>query len=109
MLEQLGHASVVVGSAEAALRMIREEPPIDLVLSDIVMAGRMDGLALARKMRDECPDLPIILATGYSQAAEQAGGDFVVLGKPYELQALRASVLRHSTRPACADLKPPPA
>jgi len=100
MLEQLGHASVVASSAEAALRMIRDEQPIDLVLSDIVMAGQMDGLALARKMRAECPDLPIVLATGYSQAAARAGGEFVLLGKPYEPQALGRAMAAALSRPA---------
>jgi len=40
------------------------------VFSDIVMAGPMDGLALARRLRQLRPELPILLATGYSRAAD---------------------------------------
>jgi len=53
------------------------------VFSDIVMAGNLDGLALARKLRVERPDLPILLATGYSQASENLAGEFPILAKPY--------------------------
>ena len=40
-------------------------PGIDLVLSDVMMPGGVSGLQLARQVRQEHPDLPIVLATGY--------------------------------------------
>ena len=55
------------------------------MLSDIVMAGALNGLDLARAVRQKHPDLLIVLATGYSDAAGQASAEFTVLRKPYSV------------------------
>ena len=68
-----------------------EETP-DLVFSDIVMAGAIDGLGLARQLRKQHPALPILLATGYSQALQGADKEFAVLRKPYRLQDLNRAI-----------------
>ena len=65
-----------------------EKDGIDVVFSDIVMPGRLDGLGLARTIKQKRPDLPILLATGYSEAAQNAGGDFSILRKPYQMHEL---------------------
>ena len=75
LLEQLGYTVRRVDNAEAALREI-EHDGIDLVFSDIVMPGKMDGLGLARHLRVMRPGLPILLATGYSDAARQCARRF---------------------------------
>ena len=67
LLEQLGYEVHRAGDAEAALREV-EARELDLVVSDIVMAGAMDGLGLARAIRERHPTLPVLLATGYSNA-----------------------------------------
>jgi PAS domain S-box-containing protein len=92
LLEQLGNRTQVVNSAEAALRALEEGEQPDLVFSDVVMAGEMDGLALARRLRDLRPDLPILLATGYSHATEQMADEFPILTKPYQLNELGRAV-----------------
>ncbi|MDP3655924.1 MAG: response regulator [Brevundimonas sp.] len=46
----------------------------DLVFSDMVMPGDMDGLALAKAVRERHPGLPVVLTTGYSEAAATATG-----------------------------------
>ena len=53
LLEQLGYAVRWVADAEAALQELERDASIDLVVSDIVMPGRMDGLALARAVQGE--------------------------------------------------------
>ena len=83
LLEQLGYTVRRVADAEAALREI-ELDGIDLVFSDIVMPGKMDGLGLARHLKAIRPGLPILLASGYSDAALNVRGDF-----PDPAQALR--------------------
>ncbi|WP_334161975.1 PAS domain S-box protein [Phenylobacterium sp.] len=103
LLEQLGNRTHVVNSADAALKALANGDEPDLVFSDIVMAGEMDGLALARRLRAERPDLPILLATGYSQAAEAMGDEFPILTKPYRLPELSravGAVLARRTMPA---------
>ncbi|MBN9599982.1 MAG: PAS domain S-box protein [Afipia sp.] len=87
LLEQLGYAVRWVSDAEAALKAI-ERDSIDLVLSDIVMPGKMDGLGLARAIRQKRPNLPVLLATGYSEAAQTARADFAILKKPYQIYDL---------------------
>ncbi|MDQ0465853.1 PAS domain S-box-containing protein [Caulobacter ginsengisoli] len=92
LLELLGHRAELVGNADAALARLARGPAPDLVFSDIVMAGSMDGLGLARTIRERWPDLPILLATGYSRAAERMGGEFPVLAKPYQLADLGRAI-----------------
>jgi CheY-like chemotaxis protein len=93
LLEQLGYTVRRVDSAEAALREI-ERDGIDLVFSDIVMPGKMDGLSLARHLKVIRPELPILLATGYSDAAVNVRGDFPILRKPYEIHQLSQAIAK---------------
>ena len=93
LLEQLGYGVRRVADAEAALRAV-ELDGIDIVFSDIVMPGKLDGLALARRLRQMRPSLPILLATGYSHAAVSAGREFPILRKPYEIHELSQAIAR---------------
>ena len=93
LLEQLGYTVRRVADAEAALREI-ERDGIDLVFSDIVMPGKMDGLGLARHLKAIRPGLPILLATGYSDAAVNVRGDFPILRKPYEIHQLSQAIAK---------------
>ena len=93
LLEQLGYTVRRVADAEAALRAI-EHDGIDLVFSDIVMPGKMDGLALAHRLRQIRPGLPVLLATGYSDAAINVRGDFPILRKPYEIHQLSQAIAK---------------
>jgi PAS domain S-box-containing protein len=93
LLEQLGYTVRRVDNAEAALREI-ERDGIDLVFSDIVMPGKMDGLSLARHIKTVRPQLPILLATGYSDAAVNVRGDFPILRKPYEIHQLSQAIAK---------------
>ncbi|MEA2953610.1 MAG: hypothetical protein QOJ96_3130 [Alphaproteobacteria bacterium] len=101
LLKQLGYRVHVAGNAEAALQALEQEK-FDLVVSDIVMAGSMDGVSLARAIRQRIPNLPIVLVTGYSNAAAGAAAEFPVLRKPYqiaELSRVTAKVMSDSRRP----------
>jgi PAS domain S-box-containing protein len=92
LLEQMGNRIRVVGSGDAALEAITAGDRPDLVFSDIVMAGRIDGLALARQLRADYPHLRVLLATGYSKAAEQMGSEFPILSKPYQMADLSRAI-----------------
>jgi CheY-like chemotaxis protein len=93
LLEQLGYTVRRVENAEAALREI-ESDGIDFVFSDIVMPGKMDGLSLARHLKAIRPQLPILLATGYSDAAVNVRNDFPILRKPYEIHELSQAIAK---------------
>ena len=87
LLEQLGYAVRWATDAEAALQEIGKHK-IDLVFSDIVMPGRLDGIGLAEAVRQKDPGMPILLATGYSEVLQRLGSDFPVIRKPYQMHEL---------------------
>jgi PAS domain S-box-containing protein len=102
MLQQLGYKVQRVRDAAAALEAVGGKS-FDLVVSDIVMPGAMDGLALARAIRERKPDLPVLLVTGYSNVAGEAGTEFVVMRKPFQLADLSRAAAR-----MIAEAKQPP-
>jgi PAS domain S-box-containing protein len=91
LLVELGYRAIGAASAEAALTVLDREP-VDLLFTDVLMPG-MSGLELAARARERRPDLPVLLASGYS--AEIAGGApcaFQTLAKPYGAQSLGAAL-----------------
>jgi signal transduction histidine kinase/CheY-like chemotaxis protein len=87
LLSELGHRVTRAASGEEALELARKAE-FDIVFSDVVMPG-MGGLKLAEALAAEKPDLPIVLATGYSQEiAETGSGGRPVILKPYRLATL---------------------
>jgi CheY-like chemotaxis protein len=93
MLEQLGYDIEAVSDADAALGRIAEQE-FDLVISDIVMPGAMDGTALANVVRARKSELPVLLMTGYSPAAACPDSVFAVIRKPFQLSDLSVVVTR---------------
>jgi DNA-binding NtrC family response regulator len=89
-LELMGYRVAVSCNAAAALHQLSaDKRGFDLVFSDIVMPGGMSGIDLALTLRARFPALPVLLATGYSNAAlSPAAQQFRVLAKPYRLQEL---------------------
>jgi CheY-like chemotaxis protein len=90
MLSQLGYGVRLAVNVLAALEAVKQEQ-FDLVLSDIVMPGGMNGVELARVIRSAFPALPILLVTGYAGSADQVS-DFAVLRKPYRFEQLRQAI-----------------
>jgi len=104
MLRELGFEVVCVASATAALGALANARPIDLVFSDIMMPGGMNGIELALEIRKRRQGLPVVLTSGYADAARlaaQAEG-IRILAKPYRLEELSAalgtSFVAHSAR-----------
>src|ERR1041385_6403840 len=87
MIEQLGYRVQRAGGAKEALELA-EGMQFDLVISDIVMAGSMDGVGLARALRQRQTDLPVVLVTGFSTSATEAELEFAILRKPFEVSDL---------------------
>jgi signal transduction histidine kinase/CheY-like chemotaxis protein len=89
LLRSLGFSVTHVASAEAALGALAALPQIDVVLSDIMMPGGVSGLQLAREIRRRHPETPVILTTGYVEAAaDMKDGEFDLLLKPFSAEAL---------------------
>jgi CheY-like chemotaxis protein len=91
LVEQLGYKPVVAADASAALQQLARGG-VDLVVSDIVMAGEMDGIQLAQKIRQNEPSIPIVLVTGYAEQLGAAENTFTVLRKPYRLVDLNRAI-----------------
>jgi PAS domain S-box-containing protein len=90
LFEHLGYDTVYCDSAEAALRLLADGSKIDLVFSDIVMPGTIDGVGLASEVQTRYPHLPVILTTGYSDAAQAAPPSLPILRKPFDADGLRS-------------------
>jgi two-component system cell cycle sensor histidine kinase/response regulator CckA len=100
VLARAGHAVLPADSAEAALALLEAAARPAILVSDVAMPG-MDGVALARGLRSRWPDLPVLLLSGYAEAAlgaDLAGEGFHFLAKPYapaELLAALDAALGH--------------
>jgi CheY-like chemotaxis protein len=101
MIEQLGYRVKSVDDAGAAL-VLALDASVRLVVSDIVMPGSINGLALARALRERRPELPVVLATSYSNSAAAAEAEFTVLRKPYQPADLSRAIAK-----AMAEAQPP--
>src|SRR5262245_46142086 len=71
-LEQLGYTVEVALNGSDALQRFQSGHSYDLVFSDLLMPGSVAGLDLARVVRSNHPNIPILLTTGYSQKAQEA-------------------------------------
>jgi signal transduction histidine kinase/CheY-like chemotaxis protein len=86
-------------SAAAALAILDEGRRFDLIFSDIVMPGEMNGFELAQEIDRRYPGTPIILTTGFSGSAD-IDNRYPVLRKPYqpeEFERLLANVIAGPT------------
>ena len=92
MLRRLGFIPVLCATGEEAVSFLRENPAeVQVAIVDMVMPG-MQGSECADRLRNLCPSLKVVLATGQkpdsdSEAVEKADA---VLQKPYSVQSLEA-------------------
>jgi CheY-like chemotaxis protein len=91
LLEQLKYRVRSVDSARAALDTVDAGAQIDLVFSDVMLPGEMDGVELAKELRARRPDLPVLLTSGYAEALTRGQG-VPILRKPYRMAALADAV-----------------
>jgi CheY-like chemotaxis protein len=87
LLQELGYSTIEVNSAAAALGKLDSGVQVDLVFSDIVLPGSMDGLALADGLQSRFPRTPLLLTTGYAGRLSSEP-PFPVRRKPYDLVQL---------------------
>jgi CheY-like chemotaxis protein len=99
LLTELGCVVMATPNAKEALKVL-EQKAVDLLLTDVVMPG-MSGIELAHVVRGQHPDLPVVLATGYSDEILREVPNFPVLAKPYGpgtlARALSAALEQTST------------
>lgn len=92
----LGYEVYEASSGEEALELLRKGTKISLMFTDILMPGGINGIALARKLRESNPAIQIILASGYPLPAlkEEHGNldEFQFLNKPYGLSDIAKAI-----------------
>ena len=111
VLTRLGYTVSAFTHPDDALAAFRDAPtPVDLLITDMTMPGRT-GLDLARQVRQQQPDLPVIICTGYADAippeSAAAEGVAALLTKPVGKDELSAAVRRVLANSGAA--VPPPA
>lgn len=86
-LERLNYAVRQAGTAAMALQILDATPDIDLLFTDIVLPGDMDGVQLAAEAQRRHPGLPVLFTSGYTEHALVGDGRITegvdVLTKPY--------------------------
>jgi DNA-binding NtrC family response regulator len=101
-LESVGHRVIVAESAEEALRAI-EKGEIDVVLTDVVLGGTMDGIDLANAARSARPGFPVVFISGYT-AVTEAQERIRPTGAPLLYKPATMSQLERAINSVCASV-----
>jgi len=96
VLDELGYRVTEAENGDSALKILEARDDIELLFTDIVMPGALDGAALANEARKLRPGIRILFTTGYAEQAQIAeglleqGGE--LLRKPYTKAQLSAKI-----------------
>jgi PAS domain S-box-containing protein len=94
MLNELGYQPVKATNAEEALRILESDEQFDLVFSDVVMPGGINGIDLAEQIQNRYPTIRVLLTTGYSRASLPPNYPVAMLRKPYGPQELARAIAK---------------
>lgn len=87
ILEDSGYRAIVAGDGQQALKILDSGQSVDMLFTDLIMPGGLNGVMLAREVRLRSPKTKVLLTTGYADASlertDAGGADFEVLNKPY--------------------------
>jgi CheY-like chemotaxis protein len=97
-LRDLGYRVVEAADGRTALEIVEQHPEIQLLFTDVVLAGGMNGRALADEVARRKPGLPVLFTTGYTSNAIVHHGrldpGMHLIGKPFTYAELAAKVRR---------------
>lgn len=86
VLEEYGYSCELAYSGKEALALLKADH-FDLLFTDLIMPGGMNGVMLAREAKRLYPSLKVLLTTGYSENSlertDAGGNDLDVISKPY--------------------------
>ncbi len=96
ILTDFGYRVMRAGNGPEAIAIIESSRPIDLLFTDLIMPGGMNGVMLAREARRRRPRLKVLLTTGYAEASiervDARGTEFDLIDKPYKRVGLAARI-----------------
>jgi CheY-like chemotaxis protein len=95
-LRHRGFSVLSVPNAEVALQILMEQVRFDLLFTDIVMPGAIDGFELADRAKRLQPDLKVLYATGFAHVSRRSIGTLhgKLIQKPYRPDELATEVRR---------------
>ncbi len=92
MVTELGYRVVAAENGASALPILEQDRPVDILLSDVIMPGGMNGLDLAKTARKRRPDLKVLFVSGYDRMAiaqaTRYDDSLKLLNKPFSLTDL---------------------
>jgi len=102
-LKRLGYKTLHAKDGTEALRVVVENPDIDLVVTDIIMPGGLNGVELVQKVRDINPAIRCIYTSGFPADALAHKSlevrDCELIRKPYRLAELKEAIQRNMRDP----------
>ena len=100
MLEDLGYDVVLTRSAREALDYLAGDSDFQLLFTDILMPGGMNGVALAQAVRRDYPRLSVLLTTGFAdEAIDEGARSYELIRKPYRRADLNERIRAVLDRP----------
>ena len=110
IVSDLGYHVLSAKNGQQALQILKEATRVDLLFSDIVMPGGINGVQLAREARRLKPKLKVLLTSGYTAAVvtdkHSLPKEFPVLGKPYRHEQLASDLREIIKGPAPQRISP---
>jgi CheY-like chemotaxis protein len=100
-LAELGYTVIRAGDGAEALAALERAGPVDLLVTDIIMPGKMNGIELAKKIRELQPGIKVIFTSGFpaealtERSGKPEGGP--LLHKPYQRAEFADIVRRHAS------------
>ena len=111
-LQSLGYRILTAESGEKALEMMDRYGEIDLLFTDIIMPGGMNGLQLMERVQERQPGVPVLLATGYVDQVlhrGEAASSLNIMAKPFKLDELveriRTALEKHEPKKSASDFR----
>jgi CheY-like chemotaxis protein len=108
-LKSLGYTTLVAGNAAEALKLIDQGARLDLLFTDVIMPGTMNGRQLAEEVVKRLPSVKVLFTSGYTQNAIFHHGrldpDIILLPKPYRKADLARMVRVALSNPLTPSLK----
>ena len=95
VLEELGYAAIEVADSALALKVLRSDVRIDLLITDVGLPGSMNGRQMTDAAREHRPKLPVLFITGYAEVAATGGllePGMHVMTKPFAMEAMASQI-----------------
>jgi CheY-like chemotaxis protein len=97
ILHDAGYRALPAPNGDTALAMLQGGLNVDLLFTDIVMPGGIDGFTLAYEARQIQPDIAVLYATGFNNLSSRGLARSVpgkMLNKPYRAAQLAAEAMK---------------